>query len=611
MSYSIKLFYNTGFNPSNVPDSPALINSAGSGVFESMPLTYNRGIGNIRVKVDSFNAIKNVDYAAIGDWYYFVTAINMLSPTVAELTLITDYIGTVGISNITVLGGWTTRRHYTAEEDTFGANTLAEPWTPLEPPVMEFESNIFDIGKSYRSIVICAVDLENISTTADEYINPTSNNSVVVPSCPEMTSNWTEFVILNDTNYAGELPNTRAYVGNSQFVQGHLSKIRALGLENLILYSYNIPTVLSTPTYSATAWAIDTLTGLTKLAQSQYNATYATVENKKAIALYNNVTLTNISSGASQDYPITDVTTDGQQISFSCWADLLPTGSTYARPTYYRTDSNNVWFGAVKGAGWQNNQIQYSGTSGYAVTHHRILLQQSQALENFQRNTAYAQANYNRQVFYAPITQVSGVVTGYAGNFGASTNPVAEGSSEMVTTPTFGGSELGSASSRVAVAGATVAGLGAVANVYQTNDQLIADRQQAIEASGAEFAQSVIRNTQQINDDWLNIQIAFPYSANLQIYYGNDFQLTATHLSDTDVQRFDLFLHQFGYATSEKFAATHLNNRTHFNFIKVDNAYIKTGYGTAIDSVIASILANGVRIWHTIPTAGAMQIGGN
>ena len=610
MSYSIKLFYNTGFNPSNVPDSPALINSAGSGVYESMPLTYNRGIGNIRVKVDNFNAIKNVDYAAIGDWYYFVTAINMLSPTVAELTLISDYIGTVGISNITVLGGWTTRRHYTAAEDTFGANTLAEPWTPLEPPVMEFESNIFDIGKQNRSIVICAVDLENISTTADEYTNATSNNSVVVPSCPTMTNSWTTFVILNDSNYAGELPNTISYNAADTTVQQHLSKIRALGLENLILYSYNVPYTLSTVTYNG-LYTIGTLTGLTKLAQSQYNATYATVENKKAIALYNNLTLTNISSGASQDYPVTDVTTDGQQISFSCWADLLPTGATYARPTYYRTDSNNVWFGAVKGAGWQNNQIQYSGTSGYAITHHRILLQQSQALENFQRNTAYAQANYNRQVFYAPITQVSGVVTGYAGNFGASTNPVAEGATEMSTTPTFGGSELGTVNSRMAVAGATVAGLGAVANTYQTNDQLIADRQFAIANSGAEFAQAIQRNTQQFNDDWLNIQIAFPYSANLQIYYGNDFQLTATHLSATDVARFDLFLHQFGYATSEKFTAAHLNNRTHFNFVKVDNAYIKTGYGTAVDNVIAAILNNGVRIWHTIPTAAAMQIGGN
>lgn len=242
------------------------------------------------------------------------------------------------------------------------------------------------------------------------------------------------------------------------------------------------------------------------------------------------------------------------------------------------------------------------------------MLAQSQALENFQRNTAYATANYNRTTnpLYVIPQQYSGMLTGAAssmGYHGATYSPTGE--MTQAANMTFGGQEMGSYNAWAAEAGMAIGGVANVAGAYQSNEQVIADRLYAIEASGAEFTQAVQRNTQMINDEWLNLQIAFPYSANLQIYYGNDFQLTATHLSDNDVARFDLWLHQFGYATSEKFASSHLNNRTHFNFIKVDMPLIKTGYGSAIDSTISEILSNGVRIWHTLPTVGAMLIGGN
>ena len=600
--YTIKLYYNTGFNHSNVPDSPQLVETLPSGTYNMLPLLQNRWLSMVRVEVDSFNAIKNVDYAVIGDVMYFVTGVTMENETTATLTLEEDIIGTTGVGNIDIISGWTIRRNYTAAEDTYGANLLAEPWQPQNTPVMNFYPNIFGINTGAMTyLVLSSVALTSVNgwDTAMSFTDGTDN--VLIPRLPYISDSLNDLTTFsmgyNVYAYPCKIPNVAAYDLTTTNVMDGVNKCRSLGVESAIRGSYIIPTAYVTiaagPGTASDPGRIPSISGKTGFATGA-NPIYGNVENKKAIMLYNFYTISNLSSGANTQYPIYDIWSGSGSPQFIFSSDPLPSGTVYCRPLTYKgntpTRAEEFFIGAVQGAPWQNNEILWKSPSGWAVTKSNMDVIREYANANFQRDTKFGLEQYQLGAYEQAANSLGS--TGVGGLKGRVMNAPQDVASRVMI-----GNQTGNYSPF---------------NIEEMQNQLFQSQYiYNLTKSGDEFRQSLITNQRNANVEWLNVDVAFPYGANVQSYMNNSFDLITTHLSADDLQRFDLFLHQFGYACSEKLISSHLTNRSKFNYIQTTDAQVKCGRGVHTNSAIATILNNGVRIWHTQPSAAAMAIGGN
>ena len=125
---------NTGFNTSNIPDSPALLEQCEQYDFTyDLEIMQDRFLDHVDINVINYETIKNTDYCRVGSWYYFVNGVTMIATDVARFTLSPDFITSAnGIMGFNVLDGVTERVH--VAEDTFGKADSNDPLlTPFEP----------------------------------------------------------------------------------------------------------------------------------------------------------------------------------------------------------------------------------------------------------------------------------------------------------------------------------------------------------------------------------------------------------------------------------------------------------------------------------------------
>ena len=110
MSYNVTVYRNTGFNVRNIPASAAVLNAIQDKVtVPAVEVMQERFLSNIRVSA-SWAQVKDADYCSVGGFYYFVNNVAMLATDVAELSLSTDGLTSIGgVSNVTVLDGQTER----------------------------------------------------------------------------------------------------------------------------------------------------------------------------------------------------------------------------------------------------------------------------------------------------------------------------------------------------------------------------------------------------------------------------------------------------------------------------------------------------------------------
>ena len=113
MGYSGKAYMNTGFNTSNIPDSPALLEQCQQYDFTyNLEIMQDRFLDHVDINVIDYETIKDTDYCRVGSWYYFVTGVSMLATDVARFTLTPDFITSAnGIMGFSVLDGITKRVH--------------------------------------------------------------------------------------------------------------------------------------------------------------------------------------------------------------------------------------------------------------------------------------------------------------------------------------------------------------------------------------------------------------------------------------------------------------------------------------------------------------------
>ena len=164
MTGTVTVYFNTGFNGTDIPYSPTTLEYAPKKVYPDvyyMREDIDKPV--IRIK-DTYENLRNVDYCKIetaSGTSYFFAAPSSLSQGVTALSLDLDALLSLGgVGNINFSSGWQERGHITKAEDVLFENVASETWTPSNP--------------------LIATNLKLIESTKQESEAPVTGNLTIV-----------------------------------------------------------------------------------------------------------------------------------------------------------------------------------------------------------------------------------------------------------------------------------------------------------------------------------------------------------------------------------------------------------------------------------------------
>lgn len=636
MSYLVRLFYNTGFNSINVPDSPTLLQSFTYRDFPAIDLLQVRELDSITLRA-TYEDVKNADYACVQnqsvltDVTYFAVdggGIRMSSPDVAVIPLTIDYLTTAGgVSSLEILDGITERHHVATADDTFGAYAEEDPYLVASKPLEIVDAGTFPANSLGGEFVIVesTSSLTQMGFTKDEpiakkcvqYDTGLEVASVTIPDTAPLTKDdYTTYammtkpygqstVAMKEVKAAGSalyiLQNpTNGHTTDGVAAADGISALRAIGCESAILNCYVIPRdYLYQGSSSGTGGPVvvtDTVTkadGTTGSVQYEHISKIIGVGTENTLAglvpfVYDNtVKNKRVLYGELNKYGICATGTGNlalfrpeeiyhtgdAQPTLEYYADPRPSGCPYFRFKYLNGNDKNVFMNCITGAVWQRAPLVFTDKSGSMLD--EIKLNASQAI---------SRAGFNMGM----LSQTSGDML----NTGA--GMIRSGFGKGGTTPTgFGGDILarGMAGAASLIEGASEA----QSNYIYTALSPYARRKFDFENELA--MQNLNLGLSQV----VAPTVSFPRADGIRDYVGNSCYVFRYRPQATDLAKMDKILTMYGYKDTTPFISAHLTNRAKFNFIKASGVSVKTSMPKWINDGISMMFLGGLRIWHVAP----------
>ena len=585
MVATVKLYYNTGLNPGNCLDSLSKLDTLGftSRECPQVAILQDRGRVDIRINI-SYDNVKDADYCKINNVGYWVIGIAMLNENVASLSLQQDFITTIGVSNITILGGWCTRRCVT--DDTIFSNVLPENFVPMHELVVdgctEISNGVSNSG--HVNVLLSNINLLDLEAVAEAYTD-IDDNKVLVPQLPSVSGGNTLYTFHpNGTaTYTTNIAMTTAYNPNNSAVLDGVKKLRSLGIESAIGASYQIPSQWVSAEESGGVYTL--LVDNWRHSSSSLSTKWGSYKNNKVYSgQFQTVVCYSICSGERTEFSVEDIVDNSGNINWTLFADVRYNGYPACKPTYFKSKSNDSQFGVIKGAGWQQTPFMYNTASGYDVT-----------ASNLTRDLKYRDQVRTQQSFVDIPTRLTSAVTGASSSIGSYVGAVnsAQVYSELPSVQ-------GSPAQYNFSMGAQLTGLNAINSMVNSigqNSSYLLSNLMDCNNSYRQWLTGLTDAARQLKPE-----IQFPMIPQLQDFLGNKFYEMRYRLADVDMQRFDNYLTAFGYAVYEPLTKDCFGGRTNFNFVQANDVNIKSNFPLYINSGAIDQIQAGVRIWHTAPS---------
>lgn len=557
MVASVTLYYETGLSPGNCLDSISKLSSLAftAKTFPNVAIKQDRGRVDIKINA-TYADVKNADYCKINSSGYWVTGINMLNDHCAMVLLQQDYLTTIGVSNLSIVSGWCTRR--SVSDDTLFKNTLPENFTPSQELVVsgctEISNGSSETG--HINVLLCNLDILNLTDLAKAYTATLAGKdvNVVVPKLPSISDGGTKYYFHPQgasNTYSTNIAMTKAFNPNNTKVKEGVSEVRALGIESCIGASYNLPLQWVDATEDGNG-VYTMFVDKWKNTKSSLSTHWGSYKNNKVYSgQFQSIVCYSICSGEQNTFKVEDVVNSDGEILWTLFADLRYNGYPACKPSTYRNKHNSSMFGVVKGANWQQTPFMYTyGSSGYAV-----------GLQSAAQNYVANQLGVAGGIVGSGANIVSGMVGSDLSGGEAQANNLALGT-KIISNGVSAGARL-------------------AMNRVNFNDNV----------------RSLLKATPEIQ---------FPVVPQLQDFIGNKFYEMHYRLSNTDMTRFDNYLTQFGYAVSEKLTTACFTGRTHFNYVQGEDVTLNATAPLYLRNGAAEQIMNGVRIWHTKPSSSAL-----
>lgn len=590
MSYNVRIYKNSGYNSTNIPDSPALLNSASYIDLPALDILQERFLQSIKVKA-LWSQVKDADYCRLTDgvdtWFYSVESVNMLATDVAELGVIPDFINSVGgISAITILDGITERVHVSS--DNYGEwNSDDYLLTPNEP--LQIKQTWYNTAQSVtnlRTVIESTVDPYLTADSEENVVfqDSTGNYSVCVPKVQGNRQETAYKVGNADSAYSPKTCLYPFYNGTyTTDLADALATLRSLGIEQAVIAQVHLPSkfinfVLDTQSdnsgniyyYVKTAQGKDETITTTGLDYEEYSVDNNLI-NYSAFMKYGLMT----ASGNGSEFDPSDIFDSGvASPNVRCISDPHVDGKPYYRFETVNGDksTNGFWRNCVGGMPWKQLPLVFQGASGSAIN--TIKFNNSQAINA----NAFAQAgtDYSYNQIQNGLSVAQGAISAVAGVAGSALVGDVGGAITAGVNGAFG-----------AVGGlVNMAKTSADYGYYQKGYAL----QRKSELANLAIANTVVTPT-----------VNFPYNSDIiRDTYGNGVLIYRYVYSSNDVARIDKLLTMYGYKVAKALEKSDFTNRQNFNFVMCNNVSIG-GFAKWINEGIAEQLKAGVRVWHVTP----------
>lgn len=625
--YTVRLYYNTGFNSINIPDSPAILNSMSYTDFPALDLLQARELSEISIRA-TYDQVKNADYCALIDSnssvFYAVegSGIKMTSSDVAVIPLLIDYLTTAGgVGSLEILDGITERHHVALADDTFGTYAEDDPYLVASKPLeivtgASFPARDVDSQGNPKEFVLAestskltqmgyAKD-EPIAKKCVQYESGTEVASVTIPdTAPLEQSEYSKVGIwgyksldlAGSALYVLKNPNDASVGKNSR---DGISALRSIGCESAILNAYSIPTEFIRASAPSTGTdnveKADGTTGtvsgerVTKIdgvaidqllsANTMPYVYDSNVKNKRVLyGELNRICISSIATGNQLSVKPEEIYRAGDtQPTLQIFADPRPSGRPYFRFKYLHGHDDAPFMDAIPGARWQTAPLVYTDKSGSDLETTRLSASQNIARDRMEMGL---------------LSQMTGDITGTASGF-ITGRPSANG---------FGGDLL-------------ARGISAGIGLYEGAD---ASQQNYVMTALSPYARRRHDFEQEMAMQDINLGlsqvvapvVSFPRADGIRDYIGNQVYLYRYRPSATDLAKQDKILTMYGYRDTTPLTSAMLTNRAKFNYIKATGVSVKTNLPRWINDGIAGMFRIGIRIWHVAPNSACYTDGTN
>lgn len=616
--WNVRLYYETGFNAVNIPDSPALLETMSHADFPALDILQGEHLASVNVKATR-QQVKKADYMRLTDgtdtFYYIVQSFTMTSTDVATLSLAMDYFTTHGgVTGLTFLDGVVERHHVTSADDKYGAYTEEDPMLVPSKELDFDEVALFTDMTSAndtnsKRIIETTLDLEATGKNADAIPYTTQGGDTVTVPIVQVNNKFTDVGVNKEATEFGKwgsfvTPQTVLVDSDDAGIQAGIARARSLGIEDGILRSYIVPKAAIGKGSIYNDGHYELLNGAHKIEATNLNFEYANVKNKRVLyGSLNSFVMMSPANGNSVTFKPEDIAFDenGTQLtapSVCMNADPRPDGMPYFRFQYYKKNASDFFLNALKGMEWANAPLTYFGKSGFW----QAKLQHDATTGMFSRNQDMAEAANKVQA----IQNVLGVVAGGAGpaaNGWVGGNAPIAGSDEAVqyflARQPY---EVGAGAFSLGVQMGT-----GFANAGM--NYAMAERQTELSFKNAYLQEAI----GYISGNIVAPDLRFAMSETLRDFRGNGCIVYRYRPQSSDIAKLDKVLTMYGYKDTEPLAGneSYLTNRAKFNYIKATGVSVAGNKPKWLRDGVAMQLSVGTRIWHVKPNSAVYTDGSN
>lgn len=589
-SYNVVLYLNTGFSAINVPDSPATL--AGAGTIVNAPAIHvlqNIFLSQVDIAT-SWSVAESVDYLSIGDFYYSVTGVQMLSESTVRFYIVPDFITSAGgFDRLSILDGITSRA--TVDSDDFGAYTDEDPLTAPQKPLVLYGQWMAE-AQGGTTYIQTTLDLkkQNDNREGETYTDAETGEDVTTPKLYSITTTQQTSVSISgagtDDGATGLTDGTAYYIESLDALGG---RAQARGLtEGAIIAQWKVPDSYATYTADdADGSRITALIGVRATAPIAYPYEYdTTVQNKRVLyGQYNRYGIIT-AAGNSMECTPEDLrygTTDTQP-TLERRVDPRPDGKPYYRFLSVNGNSD-FWRNCISGDNWATVPLVYTQAAGSTLT--RLNFNNRRRVESALASQYTEQNKVDR--FNSFVENMTG------GLIHARTT---------ANTYTARAQKAGISASNSAIG----IGAAAVGNLISGGINYSIANEQSLRELENYRTNYAIAKANELSElyqatDVYEPQVVFPYNSSIiRDVKGNGVFAYRYEYAPEDIARIDKLLTMYGYKETEPLTTANFSRRTYFDYVECSTVTV-TGLPKWHCEGISAQLTNGVRIWHTKPDA--------
>lgn len=591
--YKVTLFLNSGFNAVNIPDSVATLNASAAHVeVDPVEILQNRFLAKVRINAD-WSTVKDCDYCKIGNFYYSVSSVNMLSESTAELSLNPDFIlsagGTKeGNATFQILDGVTERQ--TVSEDNFGEYTDDDPLTTPQRPLRLFTAWLMDTSRpGFYTYISTTLDLRKQGQNKEgvTYTDQETGKSATVPKTYQIDNSQ-----VTKIGFAGVLQGditdgTKYYIRDDgsnpkdEAIESGIAQARVLGIENSIIDQWSVPKIYVDNANTGDPFSPTSVIGAAGSLDVPFPFEWnQTVKNKRLeygeYCKYGIIT----TSGNSMEAAPEVLKAGNETAPTIDWrSDPRPEGKPYFRFHSMNGDTE-FWRNCIAGSKWQKVPLVYQGQSGTALT--RLNFDNDRAMKSQLKSQFMNDNEIDR--FQNTLESVNNAFTG----------------------------ALGAAAKGFKSGGLIGAGEGAIGSVlgsaynYEFSNAKLENARDYYKANYALEKRNELSQLYQ-NTTVYTPTVNFPYESDIiRDVKGNGVLVYRYEYDPYDADRIDKLLTMYGYKETESLSMENFNRRKKFDYIQCSSVTV-TGLPRWWNDGIGDQLRNGIRIWHVKPDPSAYE----